>query len=120
LHSGDDAWHSAVVMVGGTREIRVRSGDAQGRRPDWLREFRFWLGGRSPSAIADVIDELARELEARNLGGNRALSDAADLLRAHQAARVGRLVDAFLTAPVSAATRQSATAESAGQPVASA
>lgn len=87
-----DAW---------TRRPHARVGDERGEREDWRGDFRSWVSGLSPLALADLIDVLARELEARDLGGHGALDEASDSLRAHQATRVRRLVDEFLT-PASA------------------
>ena len=98
----EQARHTTLIVDGETRRIRVRPrGDLDGR-PDWRRDFRCWVSGLSPSAIAELLDELAREMDARRLDGHRALAEAADRVRAQQGTRVRQLVDDFLRAPESA------------------
>ena len=84
-------------MDGGTPRAHARIGDERVERGDWRGDFRAWVSGLSPLALADLIDVLARELEARDLGGREALDEASECVRAHQATRVRGLVDEFLT-----------------------
>ena len=111
LRSGGEVRHSTVVMEGQARRIRARRGSEGNGRPDWLGDFRGWLCGLSPAAIADLIDELARELDTRRLGGGRALAEAADRVRAHQGTRIRQLVDDFLMARASATGHDAADAD---------
>ena len=113
LRSGEDARHNTAVMEGRARRSRVRRGSERDGRPDWLGDFRGWVSGLSPSAIADLIDELARELDTRRLGGRRALAEAADRVRAHQGTRIRQLVDDFLMARASAPGHDAAGADAA-------
>jgi hypothetical protein len=92
LVGGGVSGHSGDVMDAGTRTHGRTADDG-----DWRGDFRSWVSRLSPLALADVIDVLARELEARDLGGQPALDEASHRVRAHQAARVHRLVDEFLT-----------------------
>ena len=75
-----------------------QAGVAPGR-PAWLPNFHAWVARLSPEGLADLIDVLAVELRHRNIGDPEALAEAAETVRKDEAARVGRAVDACVTAP---------------------